>query len=61
MPQLEQKKTVCIAHYQTHVNIALPNGSWVSFEYESGDMMGWDSRQRTNFGSSTSSVEVKRI
>ena len=59
MPKLEQKKTVCIAHFQTHLNIALPNGSWVSFEYGTGDIMGWDSRQRKNFSSSASSVEVK--
>jgi hypothetical protein len=59
MTEEAQKKTVGVTYYGSHIVIEFPNGSWIDHEFESGDIMGWDSRLEKNFSSLMSSEEAE--
>jgi len=55
----EDKKSVDIKEFDKHVTISLPNGSWIEYDYDTGDIMGWDVRKRKNFTSLMSTEELE--
>lgn len=55
----EEKKTVRVKYFGSHATVSLPNGSWLDYEFESGDMMCWDSRLEKNFSSLMSTEEAE--
>lgn len=59
MTEEDQNKTVNIKQFGSHATVSLPNGSWVEYEYSTGDMMCWDSRKRKNFSSLMSTEEAE--
>ena len=59
MTEEAQKKTVNIKDFGSHATVSLPNGSWIEYEYSTGNIMGWDSRNRKNFSSLMSTEEAE--
>lgn len=43
--------TVKIDCYTDHVTVTFPDGSWLEYENNTGDMLGYDVRKKKNFSS----------